>query len=443
MERNIFLYWEGNDFKLISILRNIIYLHSTNGKGYKVNFINDNNVKNYIPNIPEYFYKLCLAHKADFVRVNVIHDYGGIWLDSDTLVMESLDPLFDILEQKDGFFILQNNKEICNGVFGSKKNTPLMKEWKKNMFEILNMKGEKIEWTEIGLTILTSLLDKKLYQSYCIFKGLDTMYPVNWDKCSDEFIKKPYENYKNIVRCFQPLIILVNSVYKDMECMSEHNIINNNDMPISYFIKKSILNMKLIDYDFIEIGTSNFDTLIEKANDTDYGISVDIIKYYLDCLPDKPNVKKLNIGISDKIDVVDAYYIPEDIIYKNKLPHWFKGCNSIFKYHPLHIKHNVQHLCCIDKIKIIPTSQLFYENKVRSVKTLKIDTEGHDCIILINLFKYIRYLPKTFYPSRIIFESNENSNPKTVDEVISLYETLGYVIESRGYDTILTFNQNN
>ena len=39
-----------------------------------------------IENIPKYFYDLCPAHQADFVRVHVICDYGGIWLDSDTLI---------------------------------------------------------------------------------------------------------------------------------------------------------------------------------------------------------------------------------------------------------------------------------------------------------------------------------------------------------------------
>ena len=35
-KRNIFLYWTGKEYKLISILRNLIYLHSTNGLGYNV-----------------------------------------------------------------------------------------------------------------------------------------------------------------------------------------------------------------------------------------------------------------------------------------------------------------------------------------------------------------------------------------------------------------------
>ncbi len=39
--RNLFLYWiDGEtDLKLIKILRNLIYLYSTSGKGYNVHLI--------------------------------------------------------------------------------------------------------------------------------------------------------------------------------------------------------------------------------------------------------------------------------------------------------------------------------------------------------------------------------------------------------------------
>ena len=37
-------------------------------------------------------------------------------------------------------------------------------------------------------------------------------------------------------------------------------------------------------YDFIEIGTSDFDTLIETSNNDTVGISIEPIKYYLDNL---------------------------------------------------------------------------------------------------------------------------------------------------------------
>jgi hypothetical protein len=434
--RNIFIYWVGKEYKLISILRNLIYLHSTSGNGYKVNFINRENINNYIKDIPYFFDDLQIAHQADFVRVNVICDYGGIWLDSDTLVMDSLDKLFNYLEKKDGFFIKQNNQTICNGIFGSKKNTTLMIEWKKRIKFILNIKKQFIHWEEIGNSILEDIYknNQELYNNYEIFNGLDNMYPCNWNVCDKEFVFAHYDNYKNIIRPFQPLIVLVNSVYKALE---NYDIITTKDIPLQYFIQKSFENLKLENYDFIEIGTSNFDTLIEDATDTTKGISVDAVKYYIDKLPNRLNVKKLNMAISNKNTTLNVFYIPENIIKLHNLPEWFRGCNCINDYHPLHILHNVTQLCKIEPVNVIPTHQLFYENKVGSLKYLKIDTEGHDCIILKNLYEYIKYLPYTFYPQKIQFETNGNINASDVNDIITLYISIGYKIQSKGYDTVL------
>jgi hypothetical protein len=436
--RNIYLYWVGKEYKLISILRNLMYLHSTNGTCYKTHLITDKNISDYIKDIPDYFSNLCPAHQADFVRVNVICDYGGIWLDSDTIVVDSLDSLFDFIETKNGFFIKQNNSCLCNGIFGSRSKTTLMIEWKKQMRILLDIKLGKIGWCDIGNVMLQDIYNKNadLYDNYMIFNGLDNLYPVNFKNCVDEFIDKPYDNYKQIIREYQPLVVLVNSVYKKLEDKTEKEILEGN-MPLNYFINKSFENMKLIDYDFIEIGTSNFDTLIQSANDNTKGISVDAVKYYIDQLPDKLNCKKINVGISNINSILDVYYIPENIIKQNNLQHWFKGCNCINNYHPLHIKHNISHLCQIDKVEVITTYELFYQNSVRNVKYLKIDTEGHDTTILKTLFFYIKFLPIVFYPNKILFETNENTNSKEVDEIIYLYCSIGYKLQSRGYDSVL------
>ena len=242
---NIYLYWVGNEYKLIKILRNLIYLHSNNGNSYNVHLINKDNIKKYIKDLPDYFYDLQPAHQADFVRVSVICDYGGIWLDSDTLVMDNLKTLFDIIKNKDGFFILQNNEILFNGVFGSKSNTPLMTEWKKRIIQILNEKKNTIAWAEIGNNLLENIKSSNpdYYNNYQIFNGLDNLYPVNWTNCVEEFINKPFENYKIIEKQYQPLIILVNSVYKELENKSEDDILNGN-MPLNYFLNKSYKNKK-------------------------------------------------------------------------------------------------------------------------------------------------------------------------------------------------------
>jgi hypothetical protein len=269
--RNLYLYWIGKEYKLISILRNLIYLHSTNGIGYKIHLITDKNISDYIEDIPYYFSNLCPAHQADFVRVNVICNYGGIWLDSDTLVLNSLDSLFDYIEKKDGFFIKQNNDILWNGIFGSRPNTTLMIEWKKGMRKLLDITQGKIGWSDIGNDMLQHIYNRNpdLYDNYNIFNGLDNLYPVNWNNCLNEFIVKPYDNYKTIIREYQPLVVLVNSVYKNLEDKTEKEILEGN-MPLNYFINKSFENKGIIKnnlYTNHKIYNIKNDIFNEKIND--------------------------------------------------------------------------------------------------------------------------------------------------------------------------------
>jgi hypothetical protein len=238
---NVYLYWVGKEYKLIKILRNMIYMHSTNGKGYKVNLINHDNIKEYIPDLPDYFYKLQPAHQADFARVYILCDKGGIWLDSDTLVVDKLDDLFDKIKTKDGFFIKQEGN-ISNGIFGTKPKTKLMINWKKTILDRLN-KDININWTDIGNKILNDLKESypQYFKNYYIYEGSTDMYPIKWYDCVEEYLNKPYANYKNIEKPFQPLLILVNKVYKELEKYSMEEIFNSK-RPLNYFIEKSYRN---------------------------------------------------------------------------------------------------------------------------------------------------------------------------------------------------------
>jgi len=189
--------------------------------------------------------------------------------------------------------------------------------------------------------------------------------------------------------------------------------------------------MNFLDLDFIEIGTSDFDTLIESANENTKGLSVEPLKYYLDKLPNKKNVKKINCAIAfDDIEKeCTIYYLPENIIQENKLQYWFKGCNSINDYHQAHKIFKVEHLVQTITTKQIPISKLLIENNVRKIKHLKIDTEGGDCDILFNLKNYLQDKSNDFYPNMITFETNELTNKQKLKNVIEIYNKIGYIIK--------------
>lgn len=233
---NVFLYWHGKNYRLISMLRDLIYKHSNNSKNYRVHLINQTNVVDYV-DVPINFYKLSLNHQSDYVRAAVICKYGGIYLDSDTIVMNNLSSLFNDIEKRDGFFIKENNKHISPGVFGSKPNTPFINMWLKDCIKKIN-NSYKQPWTAFTTDLFSNYQDTKALESYKLYDGLDSMYPVNWDECLTEFVRKPYDNYKLLIRSFQPVVIIVNSVYKYMEKFRIEEIPYMN-IPLSYFINKS------------------------------------------------------------------------------------------------------------------------------------------------------------------------------------------------------------
>jgi hypothetical protein len=199
---------------------------------------------------------------------------------------------------------------------------------------------------------------------------------------------------------------------------------------------------KLMDLDFLEIGTSNFDTLIQSSEDQ-VGMSVEPIAHYLNDLPNKPNVIKVNAAItSDKIsNTIDVYYVPEDVILANNLIYWLKGCNSIGKYHYQHEVLNIKQFVRIEKVPLMNINELLTQYNIRGIKYLKIDTEGHDCVILKGLFEYLKTKTTEYYPKRILFETNILTPPDIINATIEAALSLGYVVEKRDSDdTILVYN---
>jgi FkbM family methyltransferase len=193
-------------------------------------------------------------------------------------------------------------------------------------------------------------------------------------------------------------------------------------------------------YDFIEVGTSDFRTLIQTCKDNEIGLSIEPIKMYLDSLPDKPNVTKVNCAISNINGTIDVYYVkPEDII-KYNLPNWVRGCNSINKPHPtvlnlLGDKHDS--VITKEVVQVINWSRLVDIYKIESIKYLKIDTEGHDGLILDDYYNTclsnVELLANT-----IIFENNILADIELNNSVINKFLNLGYNGEKIGDDYKLT-----
>jgi hypothetical protein len=237
MEKNVFMYWSGDEFKLIKLLREIIVHFSTVGEGYRLHLITEKTASDYFPDLPEGWTDVAPNYQSDIIGVWAVLKYGGIWLDADTLILENLDCLWDF---EDGFFILENNEILCNGVFGLPKNSPIAEVWKKKIeMTLLAHRKSNTPVTGLGPPMLHSLSLEfpSLFTQVKLLKGLDTVYPINWDQCTESYLMKPYSYYKKYVREWQPFLVLVNSVYRSAEPIPLDVLKNKKQFPLQYFLQ--------------------------------------------------------------------------------------------------------------------------------------------------------------------------------------------------------------
>jgi FkbM family methyltransferase len=199
-----------------------------------------------------------------------------------------------------------------------------------------------------------------------------------------------------------------------------------------YFLKGSVdedvtkliklLESKSGNYDFIEIGTSDFDTLIQEADDLKIGLSIEPVSKYLESLPNPNGVIKVNAAVSDKDGKLKIYYISDDKIIEHGLPYYIRGCNSVNKPHNFAIKQIGEELynelVTVEEIPSISWNTLIETYNVRTIKYLKIDTEGHEFPILKSYFEACKNNSE-LYADKILFEYNENSNPEEIESMLS------------------------
>lgn len=90
--KRIWLYWENkygcSRPKYLDLALETILCHSGS---YEVVLLNEKSVQDYIK-IPHTLKRFSeIAHKADYIRFNLLHKYGGVWLDSDLILLRNID----------------------------------------------------------------------------------------------------------------------------------------------------------------------------------------------------------------------------------------------------------------------------------------------------------------------------------------------------------------
>lgn len=185
-------------------------------------------------------------------------------------------------------------------------------------------------------------------------------------------------------------------------------------------------------FDFVEIGTSCFDTIIERWTGPGRGISVEPAGEYLDMLPDPPGVIKVCAAISNYDGTAPFFYIPKSELLAHRLPQWIAGCNCMGRPHPTALSflqhQGLDELLCETEVPVMSPETLFDSHEITEVGYLKIDTEGHDTVILKAWLDACEKR-EIVIPERIAFEDNELSDEQALGNLLRRLLRLNYRLE--------------
>jgi FkbM family methyltransferase len=194
-------------------------------------------------------------------------------------------------------------------------------------------------------------------------------------------------------------------------------------------------------YNYVDIGTCDFDTAADVAKPEDKILLVEPVQHYLNRIPDRNNLQKVNLAVSDKPGSLPVYFIPEVTINTLVLPVWIRGCNSLGSRHPtvdavLLDMGLPLGLVNSTVVEVITFQQLCGRYDITEIGKLKIDTEGHEEFILPGILEKVKAGMRI---REIKFENQESLGNKVfLDNLVLDFVELGYTLsEVTKMDTTL------
>jgi mannosyltransferase OCH1-like enzyme len=149
---NVYNYWDKGVDGMSEMIK-YIYHHNVKMSvkyGFNYILITDSNVEEYIT-LPKRFHTLAPNFKSDIVRFTLLNNHGGIWLDSDVIIMKDMNLLYNKLIQSEKWMIIDEeytNKIGC-ATLVVLKNNPATNDAVQHIENILDTKGE-LEWNDLG-----------------------------------------------------------------------------------------------------------------------------------------------------------------------------------------------------------------------------------------------------------------------------------------------------
>jgi len=428
-------------------------------------------LKAAFPDIPKEYDSFCVEFKSDYARQRILYERGGMWLDADMFVVADLyESVLAHTWSYDQVQPLENNG--CSSInICAMACRPKSQVFKKAVESVNAVMPLRIGWGDL----LNTPTKYAIRESYA--RGLVKYIPEL--VVSLRFVQNPKggfsEIYSSTDMSLDEIVFPETTVVTLHSSQIRHH--QKDKMPKDYLLQRLIdkyLDEKSQDenhFDVVEIGTSDFSTEVQedclflqdrqREGLVRYGgriLSVEPVKYYFDRLLKKEGCIREHAAVSNYEGSIEMWHVePQNLVkygfvsQENLDVCWQRGCNSVDGPHPQILRDfksmkvhdaRLQNLSILDvfnvqKVKCHSINSLFDKYGIKSLSYLKIDTEGHDPVILNDYFDYCTRFPQA-KANWIRFEANELTPKDVKESLIKRASTFGYVkTMDTGYDIIL------
>jgi len=170
VDKIIWQYWEGPRTAFINMCLETV---RKNNEEFDLRVLDDKSVFDYLPNLRNDLDSLPrIANKVDYIRFNLLHEYGGIWLDADVVLFRDLSSPWKTMADSNQSFAATSHfgpGRPSIWLLMSEANSKITKDYLKAANDLLdNFDKSKIAWSQLGAHLLWNFTNDKNYHHFSV-----------------------------------------------------------------------------------------------------------------------------------------------------------------------------------------------------------------------------------------------------------------------------------
>jgi Capsular polysaccharide synthesis protein len=182
---------------------------------------------------------LLVAHRADFVRAFLLAKYGGLWIDADCLVMQSLEPMLELLNHYDFIYHKERQGFVSNGFIGARYGSKIASAFYQRICSSLRSR-RPLGWCSLGSEPLSETIRTSNAPSYEI--ECELIQPICWSRPEEFFVVREAAEHERFFNQRAVCYMLSNQAIQKFQASASsrnHNLLADGTF-FTYLLNRAV-----------------------------------------------------------------------------------------------------------------------------------------------------------------------------------------------------------